>query len=81
MDVDPKFSAISHVPAATLAAEQSSATAETDELRLRILERILESSQPIPPPPGWGRFGSSRFVQRFSCESGELLSRLGQHFT
>ena len=81
MDVNPTPSAISVAPAATLAAEQSPATPETDELRRRILERIIESSQPVPPPALWGRFGSSKSVRRLSCEPRELLSQLSQHFT
>ena len=80
MDVNSTQSAIS-VAAATLALEQSPARPESDELRRRILKQILELSQPVPPPALWVRFDSSSFVQRFSSEPGELLSRLGQHFT
>ncbi len=81
MDVNSTLSAISVAPAATLAADQSAATPENDERRRSILERIIESSQLVPAPALWGRFGSSRFVRRISCEPRELLSRLSQHFT
>src|SRR5687768_13439349 len=80
MDVNPTLSAIAVAPAATPAAQQSPATSSSDELRQRILEHIIELSQPVPPPALWARFGSSRFVRRFSCNPRELLS-LSQHFT
>src|SRR4051812_14791614 len=81
MDVNPTLSAISVAPASTLVAEQSPATPETDELRRRILELIFESSQLVPPPAFWVRFGSSSFVRFFSCKPEDLLSQLVQDFT
>ncbi len=78
VDVEPELTPVA--PAATLAAEQSPAAPEIDELRRRILARTIESSQSVPPPPLWARFGNSRSTRRLSCEPAELLSRLGQHF-
>src|SRR5688572_20036822 len=79
--MDVKQSAISVAPAAALAAEQSAATPESDENRRPILKRIIQCTQAVTPPALWGRFGSSWFVRRFSCEPKELLARLSEHFT
>jgi hypothetical protein len=81
MDVNPTSAPITVAPAATLAVEQSAATPASDESRQRILERILELSQPVPPPELWRRFGSSRFVRRLSGEPRDLLSQLIPYFT
>src|SRR4051794_24426966 len=80
MDViEPKSSATPVAPAAVPAAEQAPAAPEIAELRRRILERIIEISQPVPPPGSWSRFRSHNYVRCFSREPTELLSQLGQH--
>jgi hypothetical protein len=81
MDVNPISAPITVAPAATLAVEQSAAPPASDESRQRILERLLELSQPVPPPALWHRFGSSRFVRRLAGEPRDLLSQLVQDFT
>ena len=39
--------------AASLDADPPSGTPETDELRGRILRRIIDLSEPVPPPTLW----------------------------
>ena len=80
MDVNAKVSANSIAPAASRAAVQPSVPLD-DELRRRILVRIVELSRPVPPPALWLRFGSSTFVRRLSCPPRELFSQLAQQFT
>ena len=81
MDVIFTTSKISAAPAATLAAEPSPATPESDELRRRILDEVLKLSQPVPPPAAWARFGSHKSLRRLCCEPQELLSHLSRQFT
>jgi hypothetical protein len=80
MDVNPTPSASSVAPAACVDAEQPAGTTETVELRWRIFERIIELSEPVPPPVLWARFGSCKSVRRFPGEPQEVLSQLIQQF-
>jgi hypothetical protein len=81
MDVNPTPSASSVAPAACVDAEQPAGTPETDELRGRILRRIIDLSEAVSPPPLWAQFGSGTSVRRFPGEPNEVLSQLTREFT
>src|SRR5689334_18293902 len=60
---------------------EASARYENSQIQERICAALFERSIAAPPPPGWSKFGGSKYIRQFSSGTAQLLTELTPSFS